>query len=79
MNETQLKSIINTIEGYPVKDLRWKPLDNIIVGLVKCPITGRDNLNDGYVSCTWKKNGSVTLKFGGYNRKDLYLKTSYEN
>ena len=65
------KEITQTVEGYPVKDLRWLPLDNVIVGLVKCPIHGRENLHDGFVSCKWRKNGSCIKD---KNRPDLKLK-----
>jgi hypothetical protein len=66
-----LDKIIETVNGYPVKDLRWLPTDNIIVGLVKCPIWGRESLHNGYVSCKWRKNG-VCVK--DKNRMDLNLK-----
>lgn len=66
-----LNNITQTVEGYPVKDLRWLPVDNIIVGLVKCPIWGNDNLHGGYVSCKWRKNGACIKD---KERKDLYLK-----
>jgi hypothetical protein len=76
MNEQEiehLKTITQTAEGYEVKDLVWKPTDNIIRGLVKCPVTGRDNFNNGFVVATWRKNGTLTLKYGGASRTDLYL------
>ena len=66
-----LDKITQTIEGYPVKDLRWIALDNIIVGLVKCPFWGTDKRP--YVSCKWRRNGyNVKDK----NRPDLTLKMS---
>jgi hypothetical protein len=46
-----VKTITQTVEGYPVKNLKWNTLDNIFVGQVKCPVTGRDTFNDGYVVC----------------------------
>jgi len=66
-----LNKITQTVEGYPVKDLRWLPVDNIIIGLVKCPIWGKPTLHDGYVSCKWRKNG---LNVRDKERKDLTLK-----
>lgn len=69
-----VKTITHTTEGYEVKDLVWKPTDNIIRGLVKCPVTGRETFNNGFVVCTWRANGSVTLKYGGNARLDMYLK-----
>ena len=73
MDTTGIKQ---TKEGYKVKDLKFNRLDNIIVGLVQDPICGRPELRDGYVSCNWRTNGSVTSKFGGNKRIDLYLDMS---
>ena len=69
-----LKKITHTVEGYEVKELVWKPVDNIVRGLVKCPVVGRESFNNGFVAMTWKKNGSITQKYGGTSRTDLYLK-----
>jgi len=71
--QERIKKITHTTEGYEVKNLVWKPLDNIIQGFVKCPARGRENFNDGFVVATWRKNGSLTEKYGGANRTDLYL------
>lgn len=70
-----ITNISKTSDGYPVKDLKWNQRDNIIVGMVKCPILGRDNLHDGYISCQWKRNGYATNLFKG--RKDLKLNIEY--
>jgi hypothetical protein len=70
-----LKHITETIEGYEVKDLRWLPLDNIIVGLVKPPYNN-PKVHNGFESCAWKKNGYPTNRNKG--RKDLILKMNYE-
>ena len=70
-----INTITQTVEGYPVKNLKWNQLDNILVGQVKCPITGRENLHDGYVVCQWRKNGSATNKYKG--REDLKLLIDY--
>lgn len=67
----ELDKITHTIEDYEVKNLRWLPIDNIIVGLVKCPIWGIPHLYDGYVSCKWNRKG-FNLK--DKSRKDLTLK-----
>jgi hypothetical protein len=69
-----LDNIKETIDGYLVKDLTWLPVDNVIRGMVQDPIRGRDNLHNGYVVCTWRRNGSLTPKYGGKERNDLYLK-----
>jgi hypothetical protein len=70
MQET-LKQITETVEGYPVKDLKWNVLDNIIVGMVKEPYSN-PKLHEGYVCVQWKPNGYATNKNKG--RQDLYLK-----
>lgn len=72
--QDKLIHITHTSEGYPVRDLLWKPNENIIVGLVRDPVRGIPTLRNGFVAVTWKRNGSLTSKFGGSTRKDLYLK-----
>jgi len=72
MEREDLDKITETIEQYPVKDLRWLPKDNIIVGLVQDPFTGKATINNGYISCAWRKNGFTTNKMKG--REDLNLK-----
>jgi len=74
--EEFIKDIKETTKGYPVKNLKWNQLDNIIVGMVKCPIFGNDKLHEGYIVCQWRKNGSATNRFKG--REDLKLKLNYE-
>jgi hypothetical protein len=74
--EEFIKDIKETVEGYPVKNLKWNALDNILVGMVKCPLFGRDNLHEGYIVVQWRKNGSATNRFKG--REDLKLKLNYE-
>jgi hypothetical protein len=71
-----IKDITETVEGYPVKNLKWNSLDNIIVGMVKCPVIGRINLHEGYIVCQWRKNGTATNRYKG--REDLKLKFVYE-
>ena len=71
MTKEELAKITRTKNGSHVKDLRWLPLDNIIVGLVKDDLWGNDNINDGYISGQWKKNGISTNKIKG--RTDLNL------
>lgn len=73
MEQSLLDTITNTVEGYEVKDLVWKPTDNIIRGLVKDPVTN-SKLHNGFVVATWRKNGCLTPKYGGATRPDLYLK-----
>ena len=65
MDKEQLNIIIETIEGYPVKNLAWRPTDNIITGLVQYPTLGNPNLHDGYVSGAWRKNGTPTNRIKG--------------
>lgn len=66
-----ITNISKTAEGYPVKNLKWNQRDNIIVGMVKCPILGRENLHDGYVCVQWTKFGKPTNKWKG--RIDLKI------
>ena len=74
--EEFIKDIKETTKGYPVKNLKWNQLDNIIVGMVKCPIFGNDKLHEGYIVAQWRKNGSATNRFKG--REDLKLKLNYD-
>jgi hypothetical protein len=74
MEKEQLIQITETVDGYAVKDLTWLPLDNVIRGLVKCPVVGKETLHGGYVVATWRKNGSLMPRYGGNTRTDLYLK-----
>lgn len=66
-----IENIKETVEGYPVKDLRWLPLDNIIVGLVKDPLYGKPTLRDGFVSAQWNKFGKPIKQNKG--REELKL------
>ncbi len=70
--EERLKTITETIEGYPIKDLKWKPIDSIITGLVKCPIMGREDRHEGYISFQWRSNGKP-FKMIDRGRIDLTL------
>ena len=72
MEKEQLSQIVETVEGYPVKDLRWLPKDNIIVGLVKCPVWGKESICEGFVSGMWRRTGIPTNRIKG--RNDLTLK-----
>jgi hypothetical protein len=74
MTADELNKITETIEGYPVKNLAWRPTDNIITGLVQCPTLGNPNLHDGYVSCQWRKSGHPTNSHKG--QTELTLKIS---
>jgi hypothetical protein len=66
-----LINIQETIEGYEVKDLKWNPMDNIIVGMVKEPYSN-PKVHDGFVCVQWKRNGKPTNRNRG--RVDLILK-----
>ena len=76
MKQEYLDTITETAAGHPVKNLRWLAVDNIIVGLVQDPITGRPNFRDGYVSGQWKRNGSPTNTIKG--RDELKLEINLE-
>lgn len=67
-----LDKITQTKGGYPIKDLRYKKMDNLIVGLVQDPICGNPNLRDGYVTCVWRRNGKVEPRYGK-GRDDLEI------
>jgi len=72
--EDKLEQIIRTIGGYEVKELRYKPLDRLILGFVKCPIWGKKELHNGYIAVAWRRNGNVLERYGGKDREDLNLK-----
>ena len=74
MEKHILDKIVETVEGYPVKELAWLKQDNVIRGRVKCPVQGREDLHGGYVTCVWRASGSVIQRYGGSKRTDLYLK-----
>ena len=69
-----LNTITQTVEGYPVKNIKFNQLDNIIVGQVLCPIIGKPNLHEGYITLTWRRNG---LCIKEKNRPDLKLEIKY--
>lgn len=71
--EEFIKDITETAEGYPVRNLRWNPLENIILGQVRDPLF-LNNLNDGYSNSKWRKNGSCLKE---KNRPDLKLKINF--
>jgi hypothetical protein len=73
MEQSVLQQITHTVEGYEVKELVWLERDNVIRGRVKCPVLGRENLHNGFVVVTWRKNGTLVPKWGT-NRDDLALK-----
>lgn len=76
MNEI-LANIKTTVEGYDVKNLRFLPLDNIIVGQVKDPVWGKPELHDGFIAGQWKATGTPTNKIKG--RNDLKLDIPNDN
>ena len=76
MIEELLPTIKQTVEGYPVRNLKWNKLDNIIVGQVKDPILGDERRLDGYIVCQWRSNGCATNRYKG--REDLKLQINYE-
>ena len=71
-----ITNITETVEGYPVKDLRWLPVDCIFVGLVKDPVFGNEKLHEGYICAQWNKSGKPIKKNKG--RAELVLKLNYE-
>lgn len=77
MNQEYLNTITHTATGYPVKSLRWLKTDNIITGLVKCPVWGKQNLHGGFISGMWTTKGIPTNKIKG--RNDLKLEINLES
>ena len=70
-----IKDITHTIDELPVKDLRWLPIDNIIVGAVKDPIFGKPELHDGWVIVQWSRYGKPLKQNKG--RTELIIKLNY--
>ena len=73
MKQEDLDTITETATGIPVKNLRWLPIDNIITGLVKCPVLGKPNFREGYVSGQWKRNGTPTNTIKGMDELKLEI------
>ena len=71
-----IQTITETVEGYPVKNLKYNKLENIILGQVKDPDLGKPELHDGYVSGKWRTNGNYLKE---KNRPELKLKINYDN
>ena len=65
MSKDELTKITETVEGIAVKNLAWRPTDNIITGLVQCPTLGNPNIHEGFVSGMWRKNGTPTNRIKG--------------
>ena len=67
-----LDRITQTKGGYPIKDLRYKKMDNLIVGLVQDPVCGRPDLHNGFIVVVWRRNGKVEPRYGK-GRDDLEI------
>lgn len=76
MASESITNIKETQGGYPIKDLRWLPVDSIFVGLVKDPVFGKPTLRDGYVAAQWNKSGKPIKANKG--RAEMILKFDYE-
>ena len=70
MNQEYLNTITQTATGLAVRDLRWLPTDNIITGLVECPILNKT------ISGQWRRNGTPTNRIKG--RAELKLEINLE-
>ena len=75
MKAEELLKIKETVDGQPVKDLRWLPTDNVITGLVKDPILGKPHINDGFVSGMWRSSGIATNRIKGRSELNLKIPT----
>lgn len=73
--EERLVNITQTIKGYEVKNLKFNLRDDIIIGQVKDPITGREELHNGFVTVQWRRNGTATNRWKG--RDDLKITLSF--
>jgi len=82
MRQEDLDLITESVEGYEVKNLVWKPNEKVIRGKIKCPFLGKPGFNDGFINCGWRKNGSIVSVAGDIDNKtnvqDLYLKIDKE-
>ena len=70
MKQEYLNTITQTATGLPVKNLRWLTIDNIITGLVECPILNKT------ISGQWRRNGTPTNSIKG--RTELKLEINLE-
>ena len=70
MKQEYLNTITQTATGLPVKNLRWLTIDNIITGLVECPILNKT------ISGQWRRNGTPTNSIKG--RAELKLEINLE-
>jgi len=73
MKKELLANIKTTIDGTEVKDLRWLSVDNIIVGLVKDELMGRPQINKGFLSGQWRKDGTPVNRIKGRNELTLTI------
>lgn len=69
----EIRNIGQTVEGCEVKDLRYKAIDNILVGLVKSPNFGNPKLYNGFICVTWTTHGKTTTKYKGIRELDLKM------
>ncbi len=76
MTPEDLAKITQTSDGSPVKDLRWLSTDNVIVGLVKDELFGKEHINDGFIGGAWRRNGVPTNRIRGRQELTLKLKTN---
>jgi len=70
MKQEYLNTITQTATGLAVKNLRWLPTDNIITGLVECPMLNKT------ISGQWRRNGTPTNRIKG--RDELKLEINLE-
>ena len=70
MKQEYLNTITHTATGLAVKNLRWLPVDNIITGLVECPILNKT------ISGQWRSSGVPTNRIKG--RAELKLEINLE-
>ena len=68
-----LQRITKTVSNAEVKNLRWLPTDNIIVGQVKDDIFGNPNVHDGFCSGMWNRLGIPVNRIKGRSELKLVM------
>jgi hypothetical protein len=58
---------VQTLSGYPIKEVRFNSIPGLWLGLVKDP---KSSFPDRFVTCSWSKSGKCTNGL----RPDLNLK-----
>lgn len=49
--------VTETVTKIPVKKLKWNKTSSVFIGFVKCPLYGKPDFNDGFITNSWRING----------------------